>query len=84
MLDIKGMEHVPNMFMWFDKYLFLEVINILILIGLFKQSEIQLLKIFEAYLRTETFGHIGFEAKQEMKPFDNIVCKPFSQPFWES
>ncbi len=27
---IKGMEHVPNMFMSFDKYLFLEVINILI------------------------------------------------------
>ncbi len=27
---IKGMEHVPNLFMSFDKYLFLEVINILI------------------------------------------------------
>ncbi len=27
---IKGMEHVPNIFMSFDKYLFLEVINILI------------------------------------------------------
>ncbi len=26
----KGMEHVPNMFMSFDKYLFIEVINILI------------------------------------------------------
>ncbi len=26
----KGMEHVPNIFMSFDKYLFLEVINILI------------------------------------------------------
>ncbi len=26
----KGMEHVPKMFMSFDKYLFLEVINILI------------------------------------------------------
>ncbi len=29
-LDVKGMEHVPNIFMSFDKYLFLEVINILI------------------------------------------------------
>ncbi len=28
--DIKGMEHVPNIFLSFDKYLFLEVINILI------------------------------------------------------
>ncbi len=27
---LKGMEYVPNMFMSFDKYLFLEVINILI------------------------------------------------------
>ncbi len=27
---IKGMEHVPNIFMSFDKYLFLEVINIVI------------------------------------------------------
>ncbi len=27
---IKGMEHVPNIFMSFDKYLFLEMINILI------------------------------------------------------
>ncbi len=27
---VKGMEHVPNIFMSFDKYLFLEVINILI------------------------------------------------------
>ncbi len=27
--DIKGMEHVPNIFISFDKYLFLEVINIL-------------------------------------------------------
>ncbi len=26
----KGMEHVPNIFVSFDKYLFLEVINILI------------------------------------------------------
>ncbi len=26
----KEMEHVPNIFMTFDKYLFLEVINILI------------------------------------------------------
>ncbi len=31
--NIKGMEHVPNIFMSFDKYLFLEVINILIYIG---------------------------------------------------
>ncbi len=28
--QFKGMEHVPNIFMSFDKYLFLEVINILI------------------------------------------------------
>ncbi len=27
---LKGMEHVTNIFMSFDKYLFLEVINILI------------------------------------------------------
>ncbi len=27
---IKGMENVPNIFMSFDKYLFLEVINTLI------------------------------------------------------
>ncbi len=27
---VKGMEHVPNIFMSFDKYLFLEVINIVI------------------------------------------------------
>ncbi len=27
---VKGMEHVPNIFMSFDKFLFLEVINILI------------------------------------------------------
>ncbi len=27
---VKGMEHVPNMFMSFEKYLFLEVISILI------------------------------------------------------
>ncbi len=26
----KGMEHVPHIFMSFDKYLFLELINILI------------------------------------------------------
>ncbi len=45
---VKGMEHVPNIFMSFDKYLFLEVINILIYIGLFKQSEIEL---FKKYLK---------------------------------
>ncbi len=28
--ELKGMEHVPNIFMSFNKYLFLEVINILI------------------------------------------------------
>ncbi len=28
--SLKGMEHVPNIFMLFNKYLFLEVINILI------------------------------------------------------
>ncbi len=33
----------------FDKYLFVEVINILILIGIFKQSEMQL---FQKYLTT--------------------------------
>ncbi len=44
MLAIKGMEHVLNIFMSFDKYLFLEVINILIWISLFKQYEIQLFK----------------------------------------
>ncbi len=27
---LKGMEHVPNIFISFDKYLFLELINILI------------------------------------------------------
>ncbi len=27
---IKGMEHVPNIFISFDKYLFLKVMNILI------------------------------------------------------
>ncbi len=30
LVNIKGMEHVPNIFISFDKYLFLEVINILI------------------------------------------------------
>ncbi len=30
LLYIKGMKHVPNIFMRFDKYLFLKVINILI------------------------------------------------------
>ncbi len=43
-LSFKGMEHVPNIFMSFDKYLVLEVINILIYIDLFKQYEIQLFK----------------------------------------
>ncbi len=38
---INGMEHIQNIFMPFDKYLFLEVIIILTEIGLFKQSEIQ-------------------------------------------
>ncbi len=45
---IKGMEHVPNIFISFDKYLFLKVLNILIWIGIFKQSEIQL---FKRYLK---------------------------------
>ncbi len=44
----KGMEHVPNILMSFDNYLFLEVINILNWIGLFKQSELQL---FKKYLK---------------------------------
>ncbi len=43
-MKIKGVEHVPNIFMSFNKYLFLEVINILIYIGLFKQYEKQLFK----------------------------------------
>ncbi len=43
-IELKGMEHVRNIFISFDKYLFLEVINILIWIGLFKQCEIQLFK----------------------------------------
>ncbi len=78
MQECTCMEHVPNMFMSFDKYLFLEVINILIQIGLFKESETQLFqKISEAYLGREVFGHIGFEAKQEMKPYYNIVHKAF-------
>ncbi len=34
-------------------------------------------KISEACLRMEAFGHIGFEAKQEMKPYYNIVHKTF-------
>ncbi len=46
MTHFKGMEHVPNIFMSFYKYLVLEVINILIWIGLFKQYEIQLFKKF--------------------------------------
>ncbi len=29
-MQLKGMEHVPIMFMSFNKYLFLEVINILV------------------------------------------------------
>ncbi len=45
---IKGMEHVPNIFMSFDKVFVLEVINILTSIGLFKQYEIQL---FKKYLK---------------------------------
>ncbi len=54
-LTVKGMEHGPNIFMSFDKYLFLKVINIW----------------------TEAFGHIGFDAKQEIKPYYNIVHKAF-------
>ncbi len=34
-------------------------------------------KISEAYLRTQAFGHIRFEAKQEMKPYYNIAHKAF-------
>ncbi len=41
-------------------------------------------KISEAYLRTEAFHHIGFEAKQEMKPYYDIVHKPFRWQFWKS
>ncbi len=69
------MEHAANMFISFDKYLFLEVINILIRLS---QSEITIVqRISQAYLRTEAFGYIWFEAKQEMKPYYNIVHKPF-------
>ncbi len=43
-----------NIFMLFHMYLFLEVINILIEIGVFKQSELQLFtKYLKPYLRTE-------------------------------
>ncbi len=46
--------------------------------GLFKQSEIQLFKTYlKPIVRTEVFGHIRFEAKQEMKPYYNIVHKAF-------
>ncbi len=31
----------------------------------------------EAYPRTEAFSYIGFEAKQEMNPYYNIVHKAF-------
>ncbi len=37
-------------------------------------------KTSHAYLRTESFNHIGFETKQEMKPYYNIVHKTFKQP----
>ncbi len=40
-------------------------------------------KISEAYLRTEVFGHIGFEVKQEMKPYNILYTKLFRWPFWE-
>ncbi len=42
------MERVQNIFMSFEMFLFLEVINTLIEIGEFKQSEIQL---FKKYLK---------------------------------
>ncbi len=35
LLNFKEMEHVPNIFMSFQKYLFLEMISILIKSGLF-------------------------------------------------
>ncbi len=39
------------------------------------------MQLFKTYLnpivRTDVSGHIGFEAKQEMKPYYNIVHKPF-------
>ncbi len=63
--------------MLFDKYLFLEVMNIFIQIGLFKQSNTIVQKISEVYLRTEAFSHFGYEAKQKMKPYYNIVHKTF-------
>ncbi len=50
--------------------------NIFKIFHLFKQSEIQLFKIYlKLMVRTEVFGHIGFEAKLEMKPYYNIVHK---------
>ncbi len=43
--------------------------------------DIAVQKISEAYGRSEAFGHIGFEAKQEMKPYYNIVHKTFRWQF---
>ncbi len=60
---LKGMEHVPNMFMPFDQYLFLEVINILIQIGIFKQHEIQLFKKYLKPIKEQTFS-----ATLDLKP----------------
>ncbi len=37
--------------------------------------------MYEAYLRTEAFHHIGLEAKQEMTPYYDIIHKPFWQSF---
>ncbi len=71
------MEHVPNMFISFDKYLFLEVQNILIRLVYLNNMKYSCSKISETFLRIKVFGHIGFEAKQEMKPHYNIVHKTF-------
>ncbi len=74
--NIKGMGHVSNIFMLFHKYLFFEVINKL----KYNCSH----HISEVYLRTETFCHIGFEARQEIKPYYDIVHKLYRQPYWQT
>ncbi len=68
------MEHVQNVFMSFDKYLFLEMSFRLVYLNNLKYI---VQNISEAYLRTETFDHIGFETKQEMTPYYHIVHKTF-------
>ncbi len=64
------MEHVPNIFFRSDKHP-----NLDWFIWTIWNTIVQ--KISEACLRTEAFSHIGFEAKQEMKPYYKIVHKTF-------